>query len=65
MNWDLILTTVGILTTLVLFTPIFIVYALGFYKSRVTITMEVMDKYHQESHKDDINWNQIFEGENR
>lgn len=65
MNWNLILTMVGVLTTLVLFTPIFIVMALAYLKGRMTMTVEVMESYHEKIHPNemDINWSEIFEGE--
>lgn len=67
MNWNIILTTVGLLTTLVLFVPIFMVYVLGFHRGRMAIDLEMLDKHQSMIHKsgDDINWEQIFEGENK
>lgn len=65
MNWNVILTTVGLLTTLVLFAPIFIVLSLAYLKGRMTMTVDMMEKYHEQVHPDEmnINWNKIFEGE--
>lgn len=65
MNWNIILTTVGLLTTLVLFTPIFVVIALSYQKGKMTMTMEVMESYHEKIHPNevDINWSEIFEGD--
>ena len=65
MNCNIILTTVGLLTTLVLFTPIFVVIALSYQKGKMTMTMEVMESYHEKIHPSemDINWSEIFEGD--
>lgn len=67
MNWNVILTTVGILTTLVIFTPIFSVIVLAYHKGKMQMTMEVMEKYHEKIHPKemDINWEQIFEGDKK
>jgi len=65
MNWDLILTAVGLFTTLVLFTPIFIVYALAYYKAKMSAELDAIKENKKVFHpsNDDINWEQIFEGE--
>jgi hypothetical protein len=65
MNWNLILTVVGLFTTLVLFTPIFIAYALAFHKARMSADLEMIRQNKRMFHpsNDDINWEDIFEGE--
>jgi hypothetical protein len=67
MNWNLILTVVGLFTTLILFAPIFIVYALAYQKARMTAEMEAIEKHKKLFNKkdDDIDWTQIFEGETK
>jgi hypothetical protein len=67
MNWNLILTVVGLFTTLVLFAPIFIGYALAFQKARMAAEMEAIEKHKKLFAKkdDDIDWTQIFEGETK
>lgn len=67
MNWNVILTTVGVLTTLVIFTPIFSVIALAYQKGKMQMTMEVMEKYHEKIHPNEMNidWNEIFEGDKK
>jgi len=65
MNWNLILTLVGLFTTLVVFAPIFIAYALAYHKARMSGELEALrqnKKMFQKSN-DDINWEEIFEGE--
>lgn len=65
MNWDLILTVVGLFTTLVLFAPFFIAYALAYHKAKMSAELEAIKKHGQMFHpsNDDINWSDIFEGE--
>jgi hypothetical protein len=65
MNWDLILTTVGLLTTLVVFTPIFIAYALAYYKARMSAELDAIKENKKVFHpsNDGINWEEIFEGD--
>jgi hypothetical protein len=65
MNWNLILTVVGLFTTLVLFAPIFIAYALAFHKARMSAELEAIKQHGRIYHpsNDDINWEDIFEGE--
>ena len=67
MNWNLILTVVGLFTTLVLFAPIFIGYALAYQRARMTAEMEAIEKHKRLFNKndDDIDWTQIFEGETK
>jgi hypothetical protein len=65
MNWDLILTIVGVLTTLVLFTPIFIAYALAYFKARMSAEIEAIKEHGRVFHpsNNEFNWEDIFEGE--
>lgn len=65
MNWNLILTVVGLFTTLVLFTPIFIAYALAFHKARMSADLEAIRQNRRMFHpsNDEFNWEDIFEGE--
>lgn len=65
MNWNVILTTVGILTTLVVFTPIFIAYALAYYKAKMSAELEAIKQHGRIFHpsNSEFNWEDIFEGE--
>jgi hypothetical protein len=65
MNWNLILTVVGLFTTLVVFTPIFIVYALAYHKARMNAEIDVIKENKKAFHpsNDEFNWEDIFEGE--
>jgi hypothetical protein len=65
MNWNLILTVVGLFTTLVVFAPIFIAYALAYHKARMSGELEALrqNKRMFQKGSDDINWEEIFEGE--
>jgi hypothetical protein len=65
MNWDLILTMVGVLTTLVLFTPIFVAFALAYHKAKMNTELEIIRKNKQVFHpsNSDFNWEDIFEGD--
>jgi uncharacterized membrane protein YbaN (DUF454 family) len=65
MNWDLILTVVGLFITLVVFAPFFIAYALAYHKAKMSAELEAIKKHGQMFHpsNDDINWADIFEGE--
>jgi hypothetical protein len=67
MNWNLILTVVGLFTTLVLFAPIFIGYALAYHKAKMSAEIETIEKHKKLFNKkdDDIDWTQIFEGETK
>lgn len=67
MNWDLILTVVGLFTTLVLFAPIFIAYGLAFHRAKMSQELETIEKHRKLFSKtnDDIDWTQIFEGETK
>jgi hypothetical protein len=65
MNWDLILTVVGLFTTLVLFTPIFIAYALAYFKAKMSAELEAIKEHGRMFHPSntEFNWEDIFEGE--
>lgn len=65
MNWDLILTVVGLFTTLVLFIPIFIAYALAYHKARMSAELEAIKEHGRMFHPSntEFNWEDIFEGE--
>ena len=65
MNWNLILTVVGLFTTLVVFAPFFIAYALAYHKAKMSAELEAIKKHGRMFHpsNDDINWEDIFEGE--
>jgi len=65
MNWNLILTVVGLFTTLVLFAPIFIAYALAYHKAKMSAELEAIRQNKRMFHpsNDDIHWEEIFEGE--
>jgi hypothetical protein len=65
MNWDLILTIAGVLTTLVLFTPIFVAFALAYHKAKMNTELEIIRKNKQVFHpsNSDFNWEDIFEGD--
>jgi hypothetical protein len=65
MNWNLILTVVGLFTTLVLFAPIFIAYILAYKKALISAELEAIKQNKQMFHpsKDEFNWQDIFEGE--
>jgi hypothetical protein len=65
MNWDLILTIAGVLTTLVLFGPIFIAYALAYYKAKMNAEIEAIKEHGRVFHpsNNEFNWEDIFEGE--
>lgn len=67
MNWDLILTTVGLFTTVVIFAPIFTAMALAYYKSKTNIELEAIKKHGRLFHpsNDDIDWTQFYEGETK
>lgn len=65
MNWDLILTMAGVLTTLVLFTPIFVAYIIAYKKALISAELEAIKQNKQMFHpsKDEFNWEGIFEGD--
>lgn len=65
MNWNLILTVVGLFTTLVLFTPIFIAYALAYQKAKMSAELEAIKQHGRMFHpsNDNFKWEDIFEGE--
>ena len=65
MNWNLILTVVGLFTTLVLFTPIFIAYLLAYHKAKMSAELEAIKQNRRMFHpsNDEFNWEDIFEGE--
>lgn len=65
MNWNLILTVVGLFTTLVLFAPIFIAYLLAYQKALISAELEAIKQNKQMFHpsKDEFNWEGIFEGD--
>lgn len=64
MNWNLILTVVGLFTTLVVFAPFFIAYALAYHKAKMSAELEALKKHGRMFHpSNDINWEDIFEGE--
>lgn len=65
MNWNLILTVVGLFTTLVLFAPIFIAYALAYQKAIMSAELDAIRQNKKMFHpsNENINWEQIFEGE--
>ncbi len=66
MNWDLILTTVGLFTTVVLFAPFFIALALAYQKSRMNMDLEAIKKHRSLFHpSNDIDWTQFYEGETK
>jgi hypothetical protein len=65
MNWNLILTVVGLFTTLVLFAPIFIAYALAYQKAVMSAELDAIRQNKSMFHpsNDDINWEDILRGE--
>lgn len=65
MNWDFILTVVGLFTTLVLFAPIFIAYILAYKKALMSAELEAIRQSKRMLHpsNDEFNWQDIFEGE--
>jgi hypothetical protein len=65
MNWNLILTVVGLFTTLVLFAPIFIAYILAYKKALMSAELEAIKQSKRMFHpsNDEFNWQDIFEGE--
>lgn len=65
MNWNLILTVVGLFTTLVVFAPIFIAYALAYHKAKMSAELEAIKKHGRMLHPSngEFNWEDIFEGE--
>ena len=66
MNWDLILTTVGMFITVVVFTPFFIAYLLAYQKSRMHTDLEALQKHQKLFHpSSDLDWTQFYEGETK
>jgi len=66
MNWSLILTTVGMFTTVVVFLPIFIASSLAYQKARITMDLEAIRKHRGLLHpSSDIDWTQFYEGETK
>ena len=65
MNWNLILTVVGLFTTLVVFAPFFIAYALAYHKAKMSAELEAIKKQGRMFHPSngEFNWEDIFEGE--
>jgi hypothetical protein len=65
MNWNLILTVVGLFTTLVVFAPFFIAYALAYHKAKMSAELEAIKKHGRMFHPSngEFNWEDIFEGE--
>lgn len=60
MNWDLILTVLGVGLVLLVLTPFYLVLVIAYQKARASIAKELFERIGQEQSEEDA-WATIFE----
>lgn len=60
MNWDLILTVLGVGLVLLVLTPFYLVLVIAYQKARASIAKELFERIGQDQSEEDA-WATIFE----
>lgn len=60
MNWDLILTVLGVGLVLLVLTPFYLVLVIAYQKARASIAKELFERIGREQSEEDA-WATIFE----